>query len=400
MIEALVFHHTLLNLETGSSEVLLRNIIKTLAMSRRFRVTVAYGVEDKVALTNELSQLDNVIFQPFTYSGISNTVGSAILEMDPPLCEIVSHVKPRIIVALVWDIAQHSIHIIPQNIPMLLISPFGVFASNGNVRVLYVSGQKNVKRLHKLGIKKAELFFNPLKIPPYNKHKKDNFNVRKQVQFARVGRNDSRIFDPISILAFAKLERIYDCKVKYIYINPSYEAIELVNKLGLKQLEFRSWLTEIELESLYADIDVLAHARLDGETVGIAIAEAMLHQNFIITHKSNVDDEHLNLLDQAFSRVVEKNDVDGYFEAMEFCLKSGQNLAGFGDIAREKAISIFSPIKISEKIIVDCINASQKYGDSKNSIGSMKYSLYHYLKIVRANIKSANKKLVRIFSII
>ena len=123
---------------------------------------------------------------------------------------------------------------------MLLISPFGDFCSNGNVRGLYVSGQTNVSMLKGKGLLDAEIFFNPLATP----EDKDKERIQRSgpVVFGRVGRNDSFIFDPISLQAFAKLEHEFGAQVKYIYVNPSIEARELVENLKLQRVEFREWL--------------------------------------------------------------------------------------------------------------------------------------------------------------
>jgi glycosyltransferase involved in cell wall biosynthesis len=57
--------------------------------------------------------------------------------------------------------------------------------------------------------------------------------------------------------------------------------------------------------------------RLDGESFGLNIAESMLAGNPIITHKSHIWNAHLEYLKPEFSLVVEKDDVEGYKDAIK-----------------------------------------------------------------------------------
>jgi glycosyltransferase involved in cell wall biosynthesis len=266
--------------------------------------------------------------------------------------EIIKGLNPSVFICLVSSGDQWPITSLPSVIPMLLISPFGDFCSNGNVRGLYVSGQTNVSILKGKGLIDAEVFFNPLATP----EGKDRERIQRNgpVVFGRVGRNDSFIFDPISLKAFAKLEYDFGAQVKYIYVNPSIEARELVKNLKLKRVEFREWLSAEELQRFYSEIDVFAHARKDGETLGVAIAEAMLNACPIVSHKSSEFNEHLYLLQKPFGFVAEVDDIDGYYGHLKWLVLNKNQIPELGENAKAFALPHFDEKVVARKILNDC----------------------------------------------
>ncbi len=64
--------------------------------------------------------------------------------------------------------------------------------------------------------------------------------------------------------------------------------------MGLKKVKFirTPIVTDSEITSFYNTIDILAHARRDGETFGLNIAEAMIHGKPVISHKSRIANGH------------------------------------------------------------------------------------------------------------
>ena len=104
----------------------------------------------------------------------------------------------------------------------------------------------------------------------------------------------------------------------------------------------------------------MADARKDGETVGIAIAEAMLAGNPILTHKSFVHNDHLDLLDLLFARWCEAGDVDAYFENMKWVVEHKDQIRSMGQLARSRALEIFGMEKWSKKINADFAAACQR----------------------------------------
>jgi len=284
------------------------------------------------------------------------------LDMNPDLNTILATADPSVFIGAVWSSTQFPIIHIPKKIPLFLISPFAVFCSNGNVRKLYVSGTSGTSQLRKKGIWFAQTFFNPLTVPPWNPKKGVSKSKSEQIVFGRCGRPDPNIFDPISLLAFAKLEKEYQDKVKYVYVNPSHKARDLVKELKLQQVEFREWLSDTQLQCFYQDIDVFAHARGDGETLGVAIAEAMLAQNPVISHRSRYHNDHKFLLLEPFGKMAGIDDWQQYYEFMKFFVEHRHKLPELGRRARDFAVRYFDKDIASKNILKDVSQAASYYG--------------------------------------
>jgi glycosyltransferase involved in cell wall biosynthesis len=384
MKKILIFHPTLMDDITGSSETLLREIAKFLFKSDKFDIALAYGTKNQ--LSDDLKTLREYQLLPFFYRGISSNFGSKIVGMKPLLPEIIEIAKPDLIITLISEPFQKSIKEIPRRIPLILISPFGEFSTNGNLRKIYVSGKNNIDKLERLGIKGATLFFNPIPIPDFNVKKSLDDEDKETVIYGRIGRADSFIFDPISIYAFKKLEEKYGDKVKYIYVNPCEACINLSKSLGIKNIEFREWLSKEQLNELYTNIDILAHARRDGETLGVAIGEAMLFQNPIVSHKTHHFNEHLFLIREPYGKASNADDVEGYFEAMDFFFTRRKKLGTLGCTARDFAIEHFDYELISSRIIDDCAEACASTEIAQRISSNYKLSLYNLLRRIKYSL--------------
>lgn len=70
--------------------------------------------------------------------------------------------------------------------------------------------------------------------------------------------------------------------------------IKTARDMGLKKVRFLTApiVTDDEITSFCNTIDILAHARRDGETFGLNIAEAMIHGKPVISHRSRRANGH------------------------------------------------------------------------------------------------------------
>ena len=364
MTPVLMYHHCLFDRVAGSSESLLRSLALILADSGQFVVHMVYGIKPGVDIevAGRIANHPNIRLHPFHYDHVEVLYPCRVVGMAPEWGEIVSRIDPRCFIGLVWSDNQILIRELPRDIPVMLISPFGNICSNGNLRRLYVSGQTQMKKLVDRGIDICQVFFNPVPIPAIKERKLRQKTADEAVVFGRCGRPDPAIFDPISLEAFARLEAEYGASVKYIYVNPSDEARKIVAERNLKQVEFRQWLSEQELLDFYEEVDVFAHARRDGETIGIAIGEALLHQNPVVSHKSLAFNDHMVLLDGPFARVAEVGDVDAYYQGMKFFVDNKGLLPELGLQAREFATRFFDWDIIGASFLKDVQDVCGFYG--------------------------------------
>ncbi|MCW8139219.1 MAG: glycosyltransferase, partial [Planctomycetota bacterium] len=110
----------------------------------------------------------------------------------------------------------------------------------------------------------------------------------------RVGRADPAIFDPISLLAYREVQ---GPRTWFLALSPPENMVReaarlgLVNFVALPPTVDQRWLSRF-----YNTIDVLAHARKDGETFGCNIAEAMVHGRPVVSHISAVMNGHVEVI--------------------------------------------------------------------------------------------------------
>lgn len=358
MKTVMIYHDNLYGEHVGSTEKLLQNFALNIAKSGDYKVIAVYGKNNGEYFSTE-KQIKNLTLVPFYHSKRQTSEPFNCIDMNPDLSSILEKYKVNAVITCVWSEYQFPIINIPSTIPILLISPFGHYCSNGNVRKMYVSGVSNTLFLNGRRVKCAEKFYNPLKTPRYNKNKGKNI---KKVIFGRTGRPDENIFDPISIKAFSLLEKEYGSFVEFRYANPSKSAYELARKLNIKNIIFYDWLDEQKLSKFYQDIHVFAHSRIDGETIGISIAEAMLNQCPIITHISKYHNDHINFLSEPYSKIAGLDNYEEYYQHMKWFVENKEQISNLGLQSRNVAIEIFDEKNIWNKVLKDVSELVSYYG--------------------------------------
>jgi glycosyltransferase involved in cell wall biosynthesis len=130
---------------------------------------------------------------------------------------------------------------------------------------------------------RAGVLYNPIEAPFSHDDLRDELGIPKDAfVVGRVGRPDPGIHDPISLRAFRKIanDRSY-----FIALSPPENMLRQAKALALKNfIPLPPSTDPVFLSKFYSTIDVLAHARRDGETFGCNIAEAMIHGKPVISH--------------------------------------------------------------------------------------------------------------------
>jgi hypothetical protein len=373
----LIFHPTLYRVGVGSSEDLLISFINYLINKTNCELHIVFeGHSENEFIPNNSDkifyyEIDNFIQD----SSKKNSYYSKFIN------KVIREKKINFFIGFVWEDYQKHIVSIPLSTKLLLISPFGHFSSNGNLHNILVSGQKNFEHIRQYTKNKRVLFFNPLPIPFFNKGLKDNSTI---VLFGRAGRSDPLIFDSISLHAFKKLEIEFGPLVNFIYLNPCNNAIELAKKLNIKNIQFQSWLTKKELSEFYKKIDVFAHSRFDGETLGVAIAEALSYGNCFITHKTQLNNEQLFFANSPYGISVNQNDINGYYNAMRFFVINKKNLFEYGNMAKKFINLHFNEDKILDNVFKDLFKLNIQYYSLNLFFNFIKISVsanYFYIKM-------------------
>lgn len=136
---------------------------------------------------------------------------------------------------------------------------------------------------------------NPVKRPAHGRDLRARLGIGPEVfVLGRIGRPDDHIFDPVSLRALKLLEDSGLSDILYLVQSPPPAMVKTAAELGLKKILFLNEpvVKDEEVSGFYNTIDVLAHARRDGETFGLNIAEAMIHGKPVVSHVSRIANAH------------------------------------------------------------------------------------------------------------
>lgn len=158
-------------------------------------------------------------------------------------------------------------------------------------KVLVRSGRGLMRRKHVLNY--------PVKKPAHGRDLRARLGIGADVfVMGRIGRPDDHIFDPVSIKALKLLEEEGLRDILYLVQSPPPRMKAMAEELRLKQIMFIETpvVRDEEISEFYNTLDLLAHARRDGETFGLNIAEAMIHGKPVVSHVSRVVNGHADFV--------------------------------------------------------------------------------------------------------
>lgn len=98
-------------------------------------------------------------------------------------------------------------------------------------------------------------------------------------------RNDDRIYSPIPLNAFNEIVKKYP-SVHFVLLNGSEQYRVQAGILNIPNVHFVDYLDDIS--PFLNTLDIYTHGRYDGETYGMALAEAMIHKLPCISHVSPI----------------------------------------------------------------------------------------------------------------
>lgn len=159
----------------------------------------------------------------------------------------------------------------------------------------------------------------------------------------RVGRPDNGIYNAINVRAAAIL-RSQGMDVRFLVVAP---PPNMVNDLVDGEIPFyvvEPTVNPLVLSTAYNSMDIYAHARADGETFGVNIAEAMIHGKPVVTHVATpsvpgmgVFQAQTQLVATNRTGFVVANNVDYYTEALKRLVQDKGLRQEFGSCGLEKA---------------------------------------------------------------
>ena len=208
----------------------------------------------------------------------------------------------------VSEIKQHTKHFVSTSV-------FGNQDDTIDIsKVIYVS--KHVQWMAgKHGVENHHVVRNPIEAPYSTENLREELEIPTNAfVFGRIGRDDESIYENINIRAYAEVERD---DVFLVLVAPSRECRSDVGRFGIKNVRYVERTTdEVKLSKFFRTIDVLAHARKDGECNSAAIFEAAAHRKPVISHYGEVFRGNIETIqDSGF--VVLSGDVEEYTRIMK-----------------------------------------------------------------------------------
>ena len=305
----IIHHHN--NLTMGGTEKMCQIFLKHLVKDYTFNHYVAYKADG-----------DNTR-EPY-FKDIVGSEKMICYESPAKLLNIIHGLKPFILhrysagipeYPFVREVKQHTKHFVSTSV-------FGDQDDTIDIsKVIYVS--KHIQhRAGKTGVPEKGVRYpdhhvvrNPIEAPYSTENLREELGIPDDAfVFGRIGRDDENIYDPINIKAYAK---VANSNTYFVLVNPSAPARADIERLGITSTRtIERTTSEIRLSQFYNTIDVLAHARLDGECNPANVFEAAAHRKPVISHYGKVFNGHMETIQDSGFCVL-PDDVDEYARIMK-----------------------------------------------------------------------------------
>lgn len=217
-------------------------------------------------------------------------------------------------------------------------------------KILFVSNWlKEVAAPWSKGDSRCDVLYNPVEKPFTDADLRSDMNIPKDTfVIGRIGRNADDIHDPISLRAYKEIE---NKNTLFLTISPPPIMVREAHEMGIKNIRFIDPSTDdVFLSRFYNTLDVLAHARLDGETFGCVIAEAMIHGKPVVTHLSDIRNAQAELVDASCGFVADQNDYKAYAAFIRRLMEEKDLRLQMGASARKKALTSFEAGVVTKRL--------------------------------------------------
>jgi len=285
----------------------------------------------------------------FKYEKLDDKYPYFVHRMSPSIFEVIKNNNIDLLITAGAGYSEFPFNVI-KNIPIILLNIFGSPNVQKNIIYNICVSETVANRIRPIvSEEKIKVIYNqsegPTKESSGNgRTLRKRLNIKdNEIVFGRIGRASDNIFDPIGIMAFKKVVKEMPW-IHCLIMSPPPILREIVKEQNIPNVHFLDPSAKEEnVWAFHQAIDVLAHFRKDGESCGLSIAEAMLCEKPIISHKSRYWNAHLEYLDDFFSQVAEIDNVEQYAEYMRFFAepKNREKIKKMGSLARQKAEKLF-----------------------------------------------------------
>lgn len=176
------------------------------------------------------------------------------------------------------------------------------------------------------------------------------------IVLGRCGRPDNGIYNSVSVRA-AHLLRMQGYPIHFLVAAPPSNMLDDLGKYGIPFHTISPTTTASVLSQFYNRVDIYAHARADGETFGVNIAEAMMHAKPVVTHWATpsfpgmgVFQSQTELVDHGKTGFIVENDPAEYAEALKKLIDDKQLRVNMGIEGMLKAKSEYHVTSCVQKL--------------------------------------------------
>jgi len=208
-------------------------------------------------------------------------------------------------------------------------------------------------------VRRYDFINNPIPNLPEN-YKKQYLFYDDKINIGRTGRPENGIYDSISIDAidylFSMRPELRN-KIRFIALAPPSNMVKDLKKYNIDHFIVEPTINNEDIFRFYNSMNICAHARLDGETCGCVIEEAMMYGIPVVTHVSEPNNPDIYsfqaqcfLVEDRVTGFVVDHNVKSYAMALlalidNFALRSQMGAAG-----KEKALREFETSVCVDKL--------------------------------------------------
>ncbi|MGE4233836.1 MAG: glycosyltransferase family 4 protein [Bacteriovoracia bacterium] len=200
---------------------------------------------------------------------------------------------------------------------------------------------------------RAEVFYNLIEKPLTKETLRSNLGIPKDAfVVGRIGRADSGIHDPISLKAYREVTLKSQSKTPmyFLALSAPENMLRDAKEMGIKNfISLPANTDPVYVSRFFNSIDVLAHARRDGETFGCNIAEAMMHRKPVISHLTPYMNAQKEIIGNG-GFVVEEDEWQDYAEHLRQLYENPGLREEIAQKALSRALSEFEAERLTKRL--------------------------------------------------
>lgn len=236
---------------------------------------------------------------------------------------------------------------------------------------------------------KNTLIYPFVPLPQTEKNLRESLGVRKdEILIGFHQREDDGIYGEQALQAYSMLSSRLRIKTRFVILGGSNKYLALARKLKLDLIKLPIATNFNDVSLFLNSLDIYAHSGGAGETLCIAIQEAMIHSLPIIT--MDIDNKPNAQISTLKNSGIIVNNVEEYSKKLDFLIRNKGDRIRHGEIAKKNAINEYSEKSCMIKFTNLFFDMHKKYKNKRFHsselrrffiiFDDLKYKLFDHLK--------------------